>query len=160
MRTYLLTAFVIILDQFSKIWVKNNLELWNSFDVIGPYLRFTHVKNQGIAFGISVGSFSLIVTLLSIGATIFIAYLHWQEKNNHPLIVNSLSLILGGAVGNMIDRSYIFMPGEYCGVVDFIDIGVGHFRWFTFNIADTAVTMGVILYLFHSLFVKRPELIE
>ena len=60
----------------------------------------------------------------------------------------------------MIDRSYIFFPGRYEGVVDFIDIGAGGFRWYTFNIADSAVTVGVILYLLHSLFMIKPELIE
>ena len=74
--------------------------------------------------------------------------------------MNSLGLILGGAVGNLIDRSYIFFSGTYNGVVDFIDVGVGEFRWYIFNIADTAVTVGVILYLLHSLFIVNPEIVE
>ena len=142
------------------MWVKHNLELWETWDVLGSFLRFSHVRNPGIAFGIPVGDYSMLIVFLSFAATIVIAYFHWQERNNHPLIVNGLGLILGGAIGNMIDRSYIFFVGTYEGVVDFIDIGAGSFRWYTFNIADSAVTVGIILYLLHSLFMIKPELIE
>ena len=142
------------------MWVKNNLGLWETWDVLGSFLRFSHVRNPGIAFGIPVGDFSMLVALLSFAATILIAYLHWKERNNHPLIVNGLGLILGGAIGNLIDRSYIFFSKTYEGVVDFIDVGSGSFRWYTFNIADSAVTVGVILYLLHSLFIIKPELVE
>ena len=142
------------------MWVKNNLEHWETWDVLGSFLRFSHVRNPGIAFGIPVGDYSMLIAFLSFGATMAIVYFHWQERNNHPLIVNGLGLILGGAIGNMIDRSHIFFPGTYEGVVDFIDIGAGGFRWYTFNIADSAVTVGVILYLLHSLFRIKPELVE
>ena len=160
MRIYLPIIFVIIIDQITKIWIKNNLAIWESWDIIGSFLRFTHVKNTGIAFGIGVGDYKILVTFLSIIATVFIAYMHWQERNNHPLVINSLGLILGGAIGNLIDRSYIFFSETYNGVVDFIDVGAGEFRWYTFNIADSAVTVGVILYLLHSLFIIKPELVE
>ena len=151
---------VIFFDQISKMWVKQNLALWESWDVLGTFLRFSHVKNPGIAFGIPVGDYSMLVALLSFAATIFIAFVHFQERNNHPLIVHGLGFVLGGAIGNLIDRSYIFFAGPYEGVVDFIDIGVGAFRWYTFNIADSAVTIGVVLYLLHSLFLIKPELVE
>ena len=160
MRIYLPTIVVIALDQMSKMWVKENLALWETWDILGSFLRFSHVKNPGIAFGIPVGDFSMLVALLSFAATILIGYLHWKERNNHPLIVNGLGLILGGAIGNLIDRSYIFFSKTYEGVVDFIDVGAGSFRWYTFNIADSAVTVGVILYLLHSFFMIKPELIE
>ena len=142
------------------MWIKRNLEIWESWDILGSFLRFTYVNNPGIAFGIGVGDYKILVTLLSIAATIFIAYIHWQERNNHPMLVNSLSLVLGGAIGNLIDRSYVFFSGTYNGVVDFIDVGVGGFRWYTFNIADSAVTVGVLLYLLHSLFIVKPDLVE
>ena len=160
MQIYLPAIFVIIIDQSSKIWIKQNLALWETWEVLGSFLRFTHVRNPGIAFGISVGDFSFLVTILSFAATIFIAYLHWWERENHPLIVNGLGLILGGAIGNLIDRSYIFFSAPYVGVVDFIDVGIGGSRWYTFNIADSAVTVGVILYLLHSLFIIKPELVK
>ena len=142
------------------MWVKQNLALWESWDVLGTFLRFSHVKNPGIAFGIPVGDYSMLVALLSFAATIFIAFVHFQERNNHPLVVHGLGFVLGGAIGNLIDRSYIFFSKTYEGVVDFIDIGAGGYRWYTFNIADSAVTVGVILYLLHSLFMIKPELVE
>ena len=123
MRIYFPTILVIIIDQASKLWVKNNIPQWETWNILGSFLRFTHVKNPGIAFGIPVGNFTMIVVILSIIATIFIAYLHWQERNNHPLIAIGLGLILGGAIGNLIDRSSIFFTQNYEGVIDFIDIG-------------------------------------
>ena len=102
----------------------------------------------------------MAVTILSFGATLFIAYLHWQERYNHPLIVTGLALILGGAIGNLIDRSMIFFTKNYAGVVDFIDVGFGTNRWYTFNIADSAVTVGIALYLFHAFLTHKPELVE
>ena len=151
---------MVVIDQISKTWIKDNMSIWESWEILGSFLRFTYVKNPGIAFGISVGEYKIVVALLSMIATIFIAYLHWQERNNHPLIVNSLGLILGGAIGNLIDRSYIFFSENYDGVVDFIDIGAGGIRWYTFNIADSAVTVGILLYLLHSIFTQRAELAD
>ena len=160
LKVYLPTILVVFIDQLSKLWIKNNLPHWETWDILGSFLRFTHVKNPGIAFGISVGEFSIIVVFLSIIATLFIAYLHWQERNNHPLISIGLGLILGGAIGNLIDRSSIFFVQNYEGVIDFIDIGSSSFRWYTFNIADSAVTIGIIFYLMHSFFTTKPELLE
>ena len=160
LRIYIPTILVVLVDQATKMWIKQNYSLWETREIIGSFLRFSHVKNPGIAFGIPVGDFSMLVTILSGAATLFIGYLHWQERHNHPLIVNGLGLILGGAIGNLIDRSRIFFVESYGGVVDFIDIGFTSFRWYTFNIADSAVTIGVILYLLHSLFLRKPELVE
>ena len=142
------------------MWIKENLSLWESIDIIGAWLRFSHVKNTGIAFGIPVGEYTLHMIILSLFATLFIGHYYWAERHNHPLIVNGLGLILGGAIGNLIDRSRIFFVESYEGVVDFIDMGITSFRWYTFNIADSAVTIGVILFLLHSLFLKKPELVE
>ena len=160
LRIYLSTFLVVLIDQTTKMWIKQNYSLWETREIIGSFLRFSYVKNPGIAFGIPVGDLSMLVTILSGVATLFIGYLHWQERYNHPLIVNGLGLILGGAIGNLIDRSRIFFVESYEGVVDFIDVGITSFRWYTFNIADSAVTIGVILYLLHSLFLKKPELVE
>ena len=152
---------VILADQFSKIWIKNNFNLWESREIIGSFIKIRYVKNPGLAFGLSVGDLGILITILSFAATLFIAYLHWQERFNHPLIVTGLALILGGAIGNLIDRSTIFFAEHYEGVVDFIDIGIGmNYRWYIFNIADSAVTIGIILYLLHTFFIHKPELVE
>ena len=151
---------VVLSDQLSKAWIKNNFSLWESREILGSFIKFSHVKNPGMAFGISVGEFGIVVTILSFAATLFIAYFHWQERFNHPLIVIGLALILGGAIGNLIDRSSIFFMEHYKGVVDFIDVGIGTSRWYTFNIADSAVTVGIVLYLMNAFFIYKPELVE
>ena len=151
---------VVLLDQLSKIWIKNNFSLWESREILGSFIRFSHVKNPGIAFGIPIGDWGILITILSFVATLFIIYIHWKERFNHPLIVTGLSLILGGAIGNLIDRSAILFSERYEGVVDFIDVGIGSMRWYTFNIADSAVTIGILLYFLHTLFTHKPELVE
>ena len=108
LRIYISTFLVVLIDQATKMWIKQNYSLWETREIIGSFLRFSHVKNPGIAFGIPVGDLSMLVTILSGAATLFIGYLHWQERHNHPLIVNGVGLILGGAIGNLIDRSRIF----------------------------------------------------
>ena len=151
---------MVLSDQLSKIWIKNNYSLWESHEILGSFIKFSHVKNPGIAFGFSVGEFGMVITILSFAATLFIAYFHWQERFNNPLIVAGLALILGGAIGNLIDRSSIFFVEHYEGVVDFIDVGIGTFRWYTFNIADSAVTVGIILYFLPTLFTNKPGLVH
>ena len=76
----------------------------------------------------------------------------WKEKNSHNLIRYGLTLILAGAIGNMIDRML------YGKVVDFLDIMVGSFNWYIFNVADSAVTSGMILFILHTIIVgeKKP----
>ena len=151
---------VVLLDQLSKIWIKNNFSLWESREILGSFIKFSHVRNPGIAFGIPIGDWGILITILSFVATLFIIYIHWKERFNHPLIVTGLSLILGGAIGNLIDRSAILFSERYEGVVDFIDVGIGSMRWYTFNIADSAVTIGILLYFLHTLFTHKPELAE
>ena len=151
---------VILADQLSKNWITKNFSLWESREILGSFIKFSYVKNPGIAFGIPIGDLGVIVTLLSFGATLFIAYYHWQERFNHPLIVTGFSLILGGAIGNLIDRSTILYTEYYEGVVDFIDVGIGTSRWYIFNIADSAVTVGIMLYILHTLLLRKPDLVE
>lgn len=147
-------------DQLSKIWIINNFNLYESREILGSFLKFSHVRNPGIAFGISVGEWGVFITILSIFATVFIGYVLWKERFQHSLVVIGLSCILGGAIGNLIDRSSIFFVSHYVGVVDFIDIGIGSIRWYTFNIADSAVTVGIILYLMHTLFTPKSMVIS
>ena len=151
---------VVLADQLSKIWIKNNFSIWESREIVGSFIKFSHVRNPGIAFGLSVGELGIQVTILSFAATLFIVYFHWKERFNHSLIVIGLALILGGAIGNLIDRSQIFFVSNYKGVVDFIDVGIDTSRWYTFNIADSAVTIGIVLYLLHALLTHKSELVE
>jgi len=157
MKYYYLVILTIISDQLSKKWIDTNMLQYESWDIIGSFLRFTYVKNPGIAFGISIGGYTLLLVLLSILATIFVAYVHWTERKNHPLISNGLALILGGAIGNLIDRLSVLFVDKYEGVIDFIDIGTSTYRWYTFNLADTAVTIGMTLYVLHSILIVSAK---
>ena len=125
---------------------------------MGEFLRFSYVENPGIAFGIRVGNLKVIVTILSIVIASYLALLLYTSKQFVYVEKLSLSLILGGAIGNLIDRILIYIPNStYAGVVDFIDIGIVDHRWYIFNIADSAVTVGIILYLTYSTFFQEKQ---
>ena len=158
MRVYIPSLIVVILDQLTKIWVKNNFSLFESRNIIGDFLRFSYVENPGIAFGIRLGNLKVLVTVISIAIATYLALLLYNSKHLEYLEKFSLSLILGGAVGNLIDRILIYVPNStYNGVIDFIDVGVSGHRWYIFNIADSAVTMGIIIYLFYSTFIENKQ---
>ena len=159
MRVYIPSLIVVILDQLTKIWVKNNFSLFESRNIIGDFLRFSYVENPGIAFGIRIGNLKVLVTVISIAIATYLAFLLYNSKHLEYLEKFSLSLILGGAVGNLIDRILIYVPNStYNGVIDFIDVGVSGHRWYIFNIADSAVTMGIIIYLFYSTFIESKQI--
>ena len=158
MRVFIPSFIVILFDQLSKIWIKNNFVLFESRNIIGDFLRFSYVENPGIAFGIRVGNLKVIVTILSIVIASYLAFLLYTSKEFVYVEKLSLSLILGGAIGNLIDRILIYIPNStYAGVVDFIDIGIVDHRWYIFNIADSAVTVGIILYLTYSTFFQEKQ---
>jgi signal peptidase II len=121
-----------------------------SFNVIGDFVKFTYVENPGIAFGIRVGNgmlFTVLSILASLGVLVYLIT-HWDEPMG---IKGSLALILGGACGNLIDRIF------YRQVVDFIDVGIGHVRWPVFNLADSAVVIGMFI-LFYTVFIQGKKL--
>jgi signal peptidase II len=152
---------VVLLDQFSKVYIKqywdvNNLLPFDHINIIGDYLRFVFVENPGIAFGIRVGSFNILIALFSFLAAVFIGRYLYIAGKKFNLNTIGFSLILGGAIGNLIDRVLCFVPNSgYNGVVDFIDIGIGTHRWYIFNVADSAVSIGIALYFAHSYFYSK-----
>ncbi len=147
MRALVYAAFVVLLDQVTKYLVRQHLELHATVRVLGNFFRLTYVENSGIVFGIRVGSAQPLITGLSIRAVVLILYYFFRERENHVLIRLSLALVLGGAIGNLIDR---ILFGR---VTDFLDFGIGTYRFFVFNAADSAVTIGVILFLILSTFI-------
>ncbi len=147
MRALVYAAFVVLLDQVTKYLVRQHLELHATVRVLGNFFRLTYVENSGIVFGIRVGSAQPLITGLSIIAAVLILYYFFRERENHVLIRLSLALVLGGAIGNLIDR---ILFGR---VTDFLDFGIGTYRFFVFNAADSAVTIGVILFLILTTFI-------
>ena len=150
-----------MLDQLSKIWIKNNFVLFESRNIIGDFLRFTYVENPGIAFGIRLGNLKILATIISIVIASYLAFLLYNSKQFVYIEKLALSFILGGAIGNLIDRILIYIPNStYTGVVDFIDVGIATHRWYIFNIADSAVTVGIILYLIYTTFFEDKHIIS
>jgi signal peptidase II len=110
-------------------------------EVLGETLRLTLVFNPGAAFGLHLGPWSRwIFTALSIGALVLLWELYRSTRAGDTVRTFALSLVCGGAIGNLVDR---LKSGR--GVVDFIDVGVGTMRWPTFNVADMAVSCGAVL---------------
>ena len=153
---------VFVSDQLSKSWVKSNLDKYEPVNIIGHYLRFTYCENPGMAFGIPLGSFVHILTFISALFTFYIIYYLYKIMNDNMLLKLSIAFILGGALGNVYDRILMFLdPINIGGVVDFIDIGISlSMRWYIFNIADSAITIGIILYLIHSFSSKKESKVE
>ncbi|MCX7985185.1 MAG: signal peptidase II [Bacteroidetes bacterium] len=161
---------VILLDQSTKLLVKGftipllnyyyeGMQLGESIPVLGDFLRITFVENAGIVFGMEVTNRILLIAVTFIAICVLLYYLYTIRKE--PFIVQlPFALILGGALGNFIDRAFygiIFgeAPLFYGRVVDFIDVdffdlnlfGYQMSRWAVFNVADASVSLGVILML-------------
>ena len=149
---FLTTVLIVAADQLSKIWIRSNLAVGESIPE-SEFFQITHVHNTGAAFGLFQGhSFALTIVAL-VGIAIFLlyalfAYRRFPYLDNMPNRV-AVGLILGGTVGNLIDR----LNPNLEGVTDFISIGI----WPTFNIADSAVTIGAILFAYSLLRSVRAE---
>lgn len=137
MRFLLPAAVVVVLDQLTKqfFW-----KLGRSYELIEGYFNITLVKNAGAAFGLFQGG-RVFFILASVAAIAFIIYLGIRMSEAHRLRRVLLGMILGGAVGNLIDRA---LAGE---VIDFLQIGVNGHYWPVFNVADIAVSVGAALLL-------------
>jgi signal peptidase II len=147
MLYFTIAALVVILDQATKRIVLATISPGETVEIIGSTLRFRLSYNPGAILGFLSGSrpVLLAMTFISIAALIYFSY----KMRYAPLLKRvSLGLILGGAFGNLVDR---VATGN---VVDFIDMGVGSYRWPTYNIADIAVTVGAVIliggFVFHS----------
>ncbi|GAA5415036.1 lipoprotein signal peptidase [Paraliobacillus ryukyuensis] len=140
MRYYAIAFVIIVIDQFTKWWVVANMELRESIPVIENFFYITSHRNTGAAWGILAGrmSFFYIITIIVI---IFVAYYIQKFAKDSMLTGISLALILGGAIGNFIDR--LFRKE----VVDFFDMYIGNYNYPIFNIADSSLVVGVILVL-------------
>ncbi len=174
MRVLYISLLVVVVDQITKLLVKGitipilninlkGMEYGSNFDVFGSFFKIWYVENPGIAFGFSVGdgTAKLLLSLFTIVASILILYFLWKVRHENLLLRVALALILGGAVGNLIDRTFYgvifgYAPLFYGKVVDFFSVDFFDFtlfgrtydRWPIFNVADASVTIGVILMLF------------
>lgn len=145
-----LAAVVVAFDQLTKRWVVARLRLHESIDVL-PFFRLTHVRNTGAAFSFlaEAGGWQRWFFLgLAVAASCAILVWLWRLKDNEGLQAAGLALILGGALGNFIDRA------RFGYVIDFLDVFYQRWHWPAFNLADAAITLGVALLLWVSW--RRP----
>ncbi|MEO4053598.1 signal peptidase II [Solibacillus sp. CAU 1738] len=151
-KYYGLAIFVILLDQLTKWMIVKNMEIGERIAIWDPWLGILSHRNRGAAWGMLQGQMWLF-TIVTIGVIIAIFYFFHTEAKGKPLFQASLMVLLGGAVGNFIDR--LFM-GE---VVDFIDviIPVINYDFPIFNIADAALTIGVVMLLIAILLDEQQE---
>lgn len=132
---------LLLADCGSKRIAEDTLPLHSPQEVVGDVVRFTLAYNPGAAFGIDVGASSRVVfTILTLVALVALLSMYRTTPAHQRVQVAALGLITGGALGNLYDR----LRGA-AGVVDFIDVGVGGTRFWTFNIADAGITIGALL---------------
>jgi len=141
---------VVAADQLSKLWIRSNLLVGQSLFEIG-FFRITHIQNTGAAFGLFRGHSLMLTVVALFGVVILLLYAFFFYRH-YPLLNNrlgwvALGLVLGGTIGNLIDRLRLGY------VTDFIDFTV----WPAFNIADSAVTVGVIIIAYSLLSLVRAE---
>ena len=182
MKVLWVTFSVIVADQLSKLYIKGvHIPLLNikftgmypgeSIPVIGNFFKITFIENPGMAFGFDPGSaYKFWVSLFSLAASIgLFIYLFSARKKSLSLRI-AISMILGGAIGNLIDRAlygifFHYAPLFYGKVVDFLDfdffdfsiLGRNYDRWPIFNLADASVTVGVLILLFFYKQVKKED---
>ncbi len=131
---------VLVVDQATKALVRAELTLDQPVRIVGDFVRLLYIHNQGAAFGLSLGAHSSLVFLvLAALASGLVLFLYLTVSPEERLQRVALALILGGALGNIIDRV------RWERVVDFIQVGVGGHYWPIFNVADSAVTVGAVL---------------
>ena len=140
LRYLLVSVGVIVLDQWTKWLVELHLPHHMAETVIPGFLNLTHVRNTGVAFGLFASDGGgLLLTLLGFGALAAVALYFWFAPSRDRWLLVALSLVVGGAVGNLIDR---VTSGA---VTDFIDVFVGAHHWPSFNVADSAISIGIVL---------------
>lgn len=180
MRVFYLSLIVVIIDQLTKLKVKGikipflniNVEgmtLGSSKEVLGNFFKITFIENPGMAFGIELGG-KLTLSIFTLFATFLIIYFIYKNRNEGLYLRLSLAFILGGAIGNLVDRLfygaiYGYSPLFYGKVVDFFHLNIPEFNlfgkafysWPIFNVADISVTAGFLMILlgYNKIFKKQ-----
>lgn len=142
-----LAIAVVVADQLSKAWLVSILAPGQSTQVVGDLVRLVHSRNAGGLFGLLQGQ-ALPFAALSIVVMGLIVGYH-ARSGRSPYLTVTLGLLLGGAIGNLIDRVRLGY------VVDFVDAGIGSLRWYTFNVADASISLAIVLLLAAAI---RPSL--
>ncbi len=154
LRLTIISGTVILLDQLTKYIISNSLMLHETISIT-PFFNITHVLNPGGAFGLFADHSAVVrkFFFLFVSSAVSLALLWFYKKaaNGYPFLASGLAAIFGGAVGNLIDRF------RYGKVVDFLDFYVGYYHWPAFNIADSAICIGMTIFVYHVILNKVPE---
>ena len=148
------SAPVIILDQLTKYLVSTIVQVCQSHTVIPGIFDITHIYNPGGAFGFLADNGVLVQKIFfiffSIIAAAFLLYFYFNSENRKEKVLSvGFALIFGGAVGNIIDRI------RYGKVLDFLDVYIGNYHWPVFNIADSAISIGMAIFIYSLIFKKN-----
>jgi len=147
-KAWVLAVVILASDQFTKFWVRAHFELHSIHPIIDGIFNLTHVQNRGAAWGMFQGqttALSIISLVMMIGLYLGRRHLFYTS----PWQQISFGLLAGGIVGNLIDRIF------YKQVTDFIQVFIGSYEWPSFNIADSAICVGVAVYIITTY--RRPE---
>lgn len=151
----LLSLAIIVVDQITKVYVVQAMRLHESISVIPNFFSITYIRNPGAAFGFlssSSGSFRFVFFgLTSIFAMGLLGTILVRMPKHDWMGQLSVAGILGGAIGNLLDRL------RYGEVIDFLDFYVDAYHWPAFNVADSAITVGVVFLILHFAFEKHPD---
>jgi signal peptidase II len=153
LRWLWLAAIMLVLDQLTKYWTIQSLDLYESYKIFS-FFSFTHARNYGAAFsflGDAGGWQRYLFTAIAIAVSSYLIYLLKKNSAAQRWMNCAYALILSGAVGNVVDR---VMFGY---VVDFLDFDLGFYRWPTFNVADIAIFIGAAMMIFESLFSEQAK---
>lgn len=131
-------ALVLGLDRLTKAAIVAAIPLGESREIVGEYFRLAHVRNTGAAFGL-LPERTTLLSILSVVAVIAILFYYRRIATTSPLVAATLGMQLGGAFGNLVDR----VRQGY--VVDFVDVGIGEVRFWAFNVADSAIVVGIMV---------------
>ena len=145
----LIAGAVVIGDQLTKVWIELNLAPGRGMEVVGELVRFVHAQNRGGIFGLFGDSAMLLAAASTVVIAIIVIYMAREGTRAHWLLSVALGLLIGGAVGNLIDRLRLGY------VIDWVDAGLGDMRWYTFNVADSAISVALVLLIGMALLGER-----
>ena len=155
LRLAVITGLVVLADQVTKALILAYLPYHQSITVVPGFFDITHIHNPGGAFGLmanmNVTVRTIVFLLASSLAVGLIFYFYIKTPPAYVFLAVGFALIFGGAIGNLIDRVRLGI------VIDFLDVYIGDYHWPAFNIADSAITVGIFIFGYHLLFKKMPE---
>ncbi|MEW6225005.1 MAG: signal peptidase II [Chloroflexota bacterium] len=145
----ILAGGIVLADQVTKGWVVASLDIGEAMELLGDWVRIVHWRNSGILFGMLPQSAPAFAIVSMVVAGLIVAY---HAKAGRGLLVTiALGLLLGGALGNLIDRL------RYGAVIDFVDMGIGGWRFYTYNVADAAISTSIVLLLVMAVFPRLAD---